>query len=303
MAGRKRKNGDDPAKEQGAPGTGGSQIGRGDRGADRGMLGMERATIPRALNDKKRRAEWGLPLTDSAPGRFMIELNLFYIGGLAKAGTSFEELYNIVVGRQSTPVAISKAYYSCRVSMAEIRALVQHDEKTAQGDPGKRCIYKVWPDFPVQATMDRSVATVKADAAFRSYAATGADIVWAVIDSGIDANHLHFGHKYQTLKDPMVAMLHRDFTADPPLPDAESSASALTDRYGHGTHVAGIIAGGMPDRGDGVAAASLEVYENRFTADAGGTRKSQSLVRRDRETVALRGVAPECKLVSLRVRE
>jgi serine protease AprX len=306
MAGRKRGTKDDPAQEPGPPGTGGSRTGRRGPEPGPGMLGMERATIPRALNDKTRRAEWGLPPTDSAPGRFMIELNLFYFEGLAEAAARFEELYKAVVGEQPAPVAISKAYYSCRVSMAKIRALVRRDEEDARREPEKRCIYKVWPDFPVQATMDRSVATVKADAAFRSYAATGAGVVWAVIDSGIDAKHLHFGHRYQTLGHPMVAMLHRDFTVDPPppgakSPNAESIASAQTDRFGHGTHVAGIIAGGMPDPGDDARPANLEVYENRFTADAGGTRTSQSVVRRESKDMVLRGVAPECKLVSLRV--
>src|SRR5687768_17950410 len=34
---------------------------------------------------------------------------------------------------------------------------------------------------------NRSVATVKADAAHKSFSAFGRDIVWAVMDSGIDA--------------------------------------------------------------------------------------------------------------------
>jgi hypothetical protein len=55
-----------------------------------------------------------------------------------------------------------------------------------------RAIYKLWPDFPVQSQIYRSVATVKADAAFKSFGAAGAGIVWAVIDSGIDKNHQHF---------------------------------------------------------------------------------------------------------------
>jgi len=54
-------------------------------------------------------------------------------------------------------------------------------------------IYKLWPDFKVKALMNRSIATVKADAAYRSYSATGLGITWAVIDSGIDGTHPHFG--------------------------------------------------------------------------------------------------------------
>ena len=59
--------------------------------------------------------------------------------------------------------------------------------------PRQRAIYKIWPDFPVEALIDRSTTTVKADAALRAYDATGEQIVWAVIDSGINGKHIHFG--------------------------------------------------------------------------------------------------------------
>src|SRR5262249_18728212 len=55
-----------------------------------------------------------------------------------------------------------------------------------------RAIYKLWPDFPVETQIFRSMPTIKADAAKRAYEATGADIVWAVVDSGIDGTHPHF---------------------------------------------------------------------------------------------------------------
>ena len=53
------------------------------------------------------------------------------------------------------------------------RALLAVDEEAALLKPSHRVIYKLWPDFKVNLLMDRSIATVKADAAFRAYAATG----------------------------------------------------------------------------------------------------------------------------------
>src|SRR3954468_20041161 len=95
--------------------------------------------------------------------------------------------------------------------------------------------------------------TVKADAAARSYEANGRNIVWAVIDSGVQADHPHFGTagdpSSHLLRHADVAELHRDFTK----PDASATpvpnsniASALADPCGHGSHVAGIIAGQAP---------------------------------------------------------
>ena len=53
-------------------------------------------------------------------------------------------------------------------------------------------IFKAWPDYTMTAHIDRSAATVKSDAARRTFAAAGRGIVWAVLDSGIDAAHPHF---------------------------------------------------------------------------------------------------------------
>ena len=72
-------------------------------------------------------------------------------------------------------------------------------------------IYHVWPDLIVRAHLDRSVSTIKADAAVRTFGCAGAGVVWAVLDSGIDATHPHFA-AHDTLTAPAVAKLHRDFT-------------------------------------------------------------------------------------------
>ena len=110
---------------------------------------------------------------------------------------------------------------------------------------GPRAIYRIWLDFQVRPLIYKSISTVKADAALASFAASGEGMVWAVLDSGIDADHPHFKlHENLKVNAPLV---HRDFTKL----DDDNPQDALQDAYGHGTHVAGIIAGEMRVTKDG----------------------------------------------------
>jgi subtilisin family serine protease len=250
---------------------------------------MERATIPPALNDDTRRQEWGLSNDASEPADFMIELNLMHNLGVEGASKQFEVLFaELLPGRKA--YAVSKSYYSCRVSLDDLRRLVALDEERAGKDRTKIAIYKVWPDFPIRATLDKSIATVKADAAARTFAASGADIVWAVIDSGVDETHAHFAAN-QTLAHPEVKGLHRDFTND-------TTPEPTVDGYGHGTHVAGIIAGRMVFS----EKTPFAVYQRSYETDAGSGR-SYSVVksRTMKNDDLMSGIAPLCRIVSLKV--
>jgi serine protease AprX len=268
---------------------------------------LGRATVAPALQDPKRRAEWDLPTNESTPGPYMVELNLLYKGGVEVAAEKFKDFYNEELGaaaKERPPVRITQTYFRCKLSVREWRKLVNADEKA--GESRERLIYRIWPDFPLLPLIDRSVGTIKADAAVRSYEATGDGVVWAVIDSGINATHIHFGNpkdpkhpKQHLLLHPDVAELHRDFTGDGPS-GPETSQSALTDLYGHGTHVAGIIAGGLSK--DLQDDQDFRVYENVYVSDPTSEQKEHKIQKR---TVAnpekLQGVAPRCKLVSLKV--
>src|SRR5208337_3264455 len=159
------------------------------------------------------------------------------------------------------------------------------------------------------------------DAAIRAYDATGDQVVWAVIDSGIDGGHIHFGrgndplplrtNKFcNTLFDSTVARLHRDFTSPIPVrsafPDDPTFAaalqpnidSALRDDYGHGTHVAGIIAGGLPDEFN--ADIDFLLCERVFRPRPDGLSHIVEFQTRKASPKLIRGVAPQCKLVSLK---
>ena len=144
-------------------------------------------------------------------------------------------------------------------------------------------IRRIWLDHALRALIDLSVSTVKADAARRAFLAEGRDIVWAVIDSGIDSTHVHF-QKLDTL-DITLPVRHCDFT----IPSGDGSPTALIDRFGHGTHVAGIIAGGFEvGGGPGLA------HRTRL----GANQQIETFVE---SVLQISGMAPSCKLVSLKV--
>src|SRR6266545_4734509 len=133
------------------------------------------------------------------------------------------------------------------------------------------------------------LALVHADQ--REPEAASRGVTWAVLDSGIDEHHLHF-RRHATLEGD-VADLHRDFTQ----PGEPKLGDALVDRFGHGTHVAGIIAGGLPVRLP--RGASLRVVERVYEPAHPETPSIQHRLVRQPETLA--GIARESKLVSLKV--
>jgi serine protease AprX len=156
---------------------------------------------------------------------------------------------------------------------------------TLQG-PAASPVYRIWEDNDVSASLTRSVVTVKADAAQRAFQAQGDGIVWAVLDSGIQGGHPHFqgvgGDAGNLgLPDPLQ---HLDFT---PL-----NSGALVDEFGHGTHVAGIIAGSWESKdplGEPVAGVEMRSEQTNDPIPQRAVLRSIS------------GVAPNCKLVSLKV--
>ncbi|HEY4272440.1 MAG TPA: S8 family serine peptidase [Candidatus Udaeobacter sp.] len=157
-----------------------------------------------------------------------------------------------------------------------------------------RAIYRIWPDFQIGPCITKSLATVKADAAQTSFSAQGVNITWAIMDSGIDVNHPHFTRHRNV--DP-ASPLHADFTDTPKVPKGRNAA--LIDRFGHGTHVAGIVAG--EQLADGTVSQARKM--RAITRSVKGYEAGDVASVETHEVMldSIRGMAPRCSLVSLKV--
>ncbi|MBI3967282.1 MAG: S8 family peptidase [Chloroflexi bacterium] len=257
----------------------------------------------------------------------VVDINLRYRGGRNEARERVIALIGQAIASKGTKkdrahqgVNAAKSQYSEQYVFAKlegevIRELVRLDHSPEPSGTGStetdtavaRAIHRIWPDFDVAALTFKSVKTVKADAARISYSALGEDIVWAVLDSGIQGDHSHF-RLHQNLEHLPSPLEHIDFT---------QTGDPLVDEFGHGTHVAGILAGeliatlptvGVTEAAAPVLAAPLEAA---VPAPAAAPRYIRAYARQRDEhgevkheplqVRAISGVAPKCKLVSMKV--
>jgi serine protease AprX len=169
---------------------------------------------------------------------------------------------------------------------AEKRSKATENTATnVQIDPAKfRAIFHIWPDFEVSGYINKSIATVKADAAQNSFSAWGAGIAWAVMDSGIQKDHPHF-QKYGNIEE---SIWHKDFTVD--------GGGPFDDKNGHGTHVAGIIAGEWRVPVDAPQETRRPLAVSRYLKTG-----TEDIEYQQTRLDGISGMAPRCKLVSLRV--
>jgi subtilisin family serine protease len=121
-------------------------------------------------------------------------------------------------------------------------------------------VYTVWKSTRKRKLVERTARVVQADAARESYGASGRGVAWAVLDTGIQADHPHF-NAFTT--HPTIAAV---WDCTRPGKPTNLLAGGANDRDGHGTHVAGILAGEGLDhsgaRRRGIAPeATLHVYK------------------------------------------
>jgi serine protease AprX len=244
------------------------------------------------------------------PQRVVMDLNLDFPGGVAEAKRKIQ----LLLSRLDPPSRIAELpqYDIGTITGQSLVQLVQDDggnelssdglRPCPSGKEAPRAIFRVWPDFKVRALTIRSAATVKADAARLAFSAVGKDVIWAVMDSGIDEKHRHFvlRHNIHSAEGNTSRGYHRDFTAGPAVPGApvltpeQSAASALMDRLGHGTHVAGIIAG---EQRLSPESPCFGIRRRAPTSLQGGDGQAYDRI----PITAISGMAPECTLVSLKV--
>jgi subtilisin family serine protease len=218
----------------------------------------------------------------------VIELRLRYPDGLPAAADRVRQMLRRIRPDAADSVAVTNAYLTVALTADEIRELVTLDGESAEASStsptetvraARDAIYRLWPNFGITALITRSIITTKCQAVHRSFNATGRGIVWAVVDSGIDGDHPHFKqHKN------LIGLPHRSFV------DADD-ALALHDDAGHGTHVAGILAGAhAADPGQMLTGTVAYWDEN-----------ADQLRTRETRFPSISGMAPECKLLSCKV--
>ena len=214
------------------------------------------------------------------PTYVIIDLNLNFNGGIEKAGSKVVMLLDKLRDEASSKIFInteknqlSRQYVFAKLSPEIIRDLIKRDR---EDNPA---IYKIWPDFEVSSQMIKSVRTIKADAARTSFSALGEDITWAVVDSGVDFSHPHFEAYKNRHKD-----FHKNFT---------EKGTAEEDEFGHGTHVAGIIAGEM------VPVSSDDPIKPIFLTKSKNQLGESEFLNLPIDKIS--GVAPKCSIVSIKV--
>ena len=148
-------------------------------------------------------------------------------------------------------------------------------ERLAASGPGlTTSVRRVWRNAQKRALGATALQTVQALPAHLGYRAMGEGITWAVLDTGVTPTHPHFASRgtvearYDCTRRRALPSLDEARTM---APDDETGL----DDNGHGTHVAGIIAG---------------AFEVTDASDEAGERK-----------LAMSGVAPRAKLHSYRV--
>ena len=136
-------------------------------------------------------------------------------------------------------------------------------------------VFQIWLDETTYGHLLTSTDTVKATSCWRTFDARGDGITWAVLDTGINADHPHFAASNTVNK-----TLSRNF----------SSSATLDDQDGHGTHVAGIIAGICPPWEEG-----KPFHAATFMEEQGESPQITDL------DASPSGVAPLAKLVNIKV--
>jgi len=139
----------------------------------------------------------------------------------------------------------------------------------------RQWVFQIWKDETTYGHLLRSIDTVKATSCWRTFDARGKGITWAVMDTGINAAHPHFA-----ALNTVDSTLGRNF----------SSSDTLDDREGHGTHVAGIIAGAAPTWPEG-----KPYHAATFVEEQGETPQLIEL------TACPSGMAPLAKLLNIKV--
>lgn len=140
------------------------------------------------------------------------------------------KIKRIVANKEEARIDELRRFVAARLTAPEIREVARRHEDLR--------VYALWRSAAKRKLLKRSAKVLQVDAARASYAATGRDITWAVLDTGVQADHPHF----RRADGSSVITDVWDCTK----PGPAKRLNPAVDKDGHGTHVAGIIAGADP---------------------------------------------------------
>jgi subtilisin family serine protease len=126
-------------------------------------------------------------------------------------------------------------FVAAKLTEEEARFVIAQQAGEVDGAPSPT-LKRVWRNASKRALISQSINTLQVQPAHLGYAARGKGITWAVVDTGVSIGHPHFSAN----KNFQPKQLGWDCTK-------KGAAVAINvgfiDKDGHGTHVAGIIAG------------------------------------------------------------
>jgi subtilisin family serine protease len=166
--------------------------------------------------------------TDNEMYRFESDVECGEVNLSTRINRAAEAIGKMVSDAKAARIDPLRRFVAAHLTACEIREVASRHQTLR--------VYTIWRSTAKRKLIWRSGKVLQVDAARASYGATGRDITWAVLDTGVQANHPHFTQPNQ----PSVVTDVWDCTQ----PGAPKRLPEATDKDGHGTHVAGIIAGG-----------------------------------------------------------
>ena len=194
----------------------------------------------RERREQKERKHGPISLSDRI-GRAAADLTTLVRDAARDSGASAADARRAVADARIDPL---RRFVAAHLTPSEIRTVADEHRQFN--------VYAVWRSAAKRKLLHRSRAVLQADAALESYSARGQQITWAVLDTGIRSTHPHFTNR--------IAAIWDCTQTGPP-----ARMETDLDRDGHGSHVAGIVAGASRKDGQvisGVAPdAELVIYK------------------------------------------
>jgi subtilisin family serine protease len=149
--------------------------------------------------------------------------------GVEQAVREYGERYGEADAVEAASIDPLQRFVSARLRPLELATIAERHRDLR--------VYRIWKSARKRKLARAPASAVQADAAAVSYGADGRGIRWAVLDTGVRRDHPHF------VRHENIVEVWDCTKRGPP----QAMAPAYRDPDGHGSHVAGVIAGEAPD--------------------------------------------------------